>query len=111
MMNLELVTLEQAKKHLRLSGSHEDDDVRAKLRQAHGIIADYLSSTDTDWIAEVDAWTDETLPEDVRGAILLQFGELYRFRGDEVDQPKREPGCLSDTIRALLARKRQPVIS
>lgn len=107
----DLVTLDQAKKHLRLTGSDDDDDLRLKLLAAQAIIVDYLTSTDEDWTATIAAWTDETVPEYVRASILLQFGELYRFRGDDIDQPVRDPGTLSPTIRALLARARTPVFS
>jgi hypothetical protein len=108
----DLVTLEQAKKHLRLSGSHEDDDLRMKLTQAQDIIIDYLDeSRSTEWAAEMDAWTEETVPERVRGAILLQCAELVRFRGDDVDEPKRERGSLSPAIVAYLNRTRMPVIA
>jgi len=108
----ELVTLETAKKHQRVTHSHEDDDLRMKLRQAQDIIIDYLDeSRSTEWAAEMDAWTEDTVPERVRGAILLQFAELVRFRGDDIDAPPRERGCLSPAIMAYLNRTRRPVLA
>jgi hypothetical protein len=42
----------------------------------------------------------------IQAAILRQFGELYRFRGDddEKDAPKHENGYPSPGIRALINR-------
>lgn len=107
-----LCTLEQAKKHLRLTSSQEDDDLRMKLTQAQAIVIDYLDDSRSDaWAAEMLAWTEETVPEFVRAAILLQCAELTRFRGDDEDIPTREPGCLSPAVEAYLRRVRMPVIA
>lgn len=37
-----LVTLEQAKRHLRVTSSTSDDDIELKVEQASGIVLDYL---------------------------------------------------------------------
>lgn len=112
-MDLDLVTLDQAKRQVKLplDDTYQDDEMLPLLTVAHAIIADYLESTDTTWLAVMDAWTEDTLPGYIRIAILLQFAELWRYRGDEAEQPVREPGHLSPMIRAFLARSRMPVLS
>lgn len=108
-----LLTLEQAKKHLRLPDtSAEDDDLQAKLVQAQAIVLDYLrDTTNTTWTATMDAWTDETVPATVQAAILMQLGYLYRYRGDEPDEVKSEYGNLAPGVIACVYRLRQPVIA
>src|SRR5678816_3413237 len=83
----EFVTLEQAKSHLKLSldADTEDEDLQTKLFVAHEVVMDYLTqrvSSASDWEATVQAWTADTVPKRVIAAILIQFGELYRDRGD-----------------------------
>jgi hypothetical protein len=100
-----LVTIEQAIAHLKLpvsGGSPADiddrDDVQLKLDQAEAYVLNFYGQ-DTDWTAQ-------TVPLWIQAAILRQFGELYRFRGDddEKDAPKHENGYPSPGIRALINR-------
>lgn len=109
----DLISLPYAKKHLRITGSEEDEDLRTKLAQAQAIVLDYIARPDEDWEDEIEAWTQTTVPMNVQAAILYQFGELYRFRGDdaESEQPKRPDGRLSPYVEALLKRYRDPVVS
>lgn len=109
----DLVTLDQAKKALGLTGSTEDDLLRMRLAQAQAIVVDHVRQRyDEDvWTAEVEAWTEETVPPQVQAAICLQCAELYRFRGDDTDGPVREPGQLSSSVVACLARLRDPAFA
>lgn len=108
----DLVTLEQARAHLRLGTVPPlgYDDVADKLLQATAVVWSYLTRPDDDWQAEMAAWTLDTVPREVQAAILLQLGELYRFRGDdEVNiAPHREHGYLAPGVTALLHRLRDP---
>ena len=108
----DLVTLEQARAHLRLGSTTPlgYDDVQDKLHQATMVVLGYLDRADDDWTAEMAAWTIDTVPREVQAAILLQLGELYRFRGDdEVNiAPYRERGYLAPGVTALLHRLRDP---
>ncbi len=112
-----LVTFETAKKHLEFTGtSHEDEAIASKLAIAQNIVLDYIKQRRSDgdaWAVEVDAWTDETVPPRVAGAILEQLSELVRFRGDDApgDAPKWEQGYLSPNIVRLLYRLRDPAIA
>jgi len=108
----ELVTLEQARVHLRLGPvtALGHDDVQSKLDQATMIILGYLDRGDDAWTAEMQAWTIDTVPREVQAAVLLQLGDLYRFRGDDEAgaAPARERGYLALGVTALLHRLRDP---
>ncbi len=112
-----LITLARAQRHLRLpvgvsSPMTSDElDVQEKLDDAEATIRQYLARPgDTVWEAEMDSWTVDTVPGYVAAAILLQLGELYRFRGDDMEGPKREAGYLAPSVVALLKRTRDPVL-
>lgn len=93
------VTLAQGKAHLRipLSDTSEDTDLQAKLDAAEAVILDYIKTPAPDPSALIPA------------AILLQFGELYRYRGDD-DGPKQTDGDLSPHVTNLLRRFRDPAL-
>jgi len=113
----EFVTLEQAKMHLKLSldVDTEDEDLQIKLFVAHEVVMDYLTqrvSEASDWAATVQAWTADTVPKRVIAAILIQFGELYRGRGDDSDRRNDQPlGTLCPDVVKLLYRLRDPAVS
>ena len=124
-----LVTLAQAKRHLRLSApgsplTEEDEDVQQKLDAAEAIVLDYVTQRRDDndaWAAEVALWSADdplpspgiAVPKQVPHAILLQLGDLYMNTGDHTpeDTPKREQGDLSQAVMALLYRLRDPALS
>lgn len=111
---VDLVSLDQVKAHLRLTGitlpAADSDLLELYVLHATATVIDYIARPDDDWIAEIEAWTDETVPPAVQAAILLQVAELYRFRGDE-DAPKRENGFLAPQIVTFLCRYRDPAVS
>ena len=109
-----LVTVAEAIAHLRLLPTDVDDaDLQQKLAAAEAIILDYLNIT-AGMAVVIAGWTPETLPGQVRSAILLELGELYRFRGDDVsdENAPRDPNYdLSPVIVGLLRRVVAPVIA
>ena len=107
----DVISLEEAKSHLRITSVHDDQDIRDKLVAATQVIIDYLSRSDTAWNDEMDAWTTATIPASVRAAILVQLGELYRKRGDDSETEPDHPTRLSTTVMALLMRYRDPGIA
>lgn len=111
--DIEIVSLEQAKAHIRRPDSDEDDDLALKLVQAHGLVLDYIArASDDDWTATMQAWTDETAPPAVQAAVLRQFAELARFRGDDEDDRGAGDGTdLSPRVKQLLRMYRTPVIA
>src|SRR5262245_47955261 len=106
-----LVTLAQAISHLKLpideAATPPDPrlaDLTLKLAAAEGIILDYLKTPHPEWTDETDT------PPLVQAAILLELGELWRFRGDDIDSQAapQTDGYLSPTITNLLRRLRDP---
>jgi hypothetical protein len=94
-----VVTLQEAKDHLRITTSAGDPgeaDLQAKLDAAEAVIADYLQVP-----------TLDPTKLHVKQAVLLELGELYRFRGDDVETLPRAPadGYLLPAITSLLHRE------
>jgi hypothetical protein len=125
---MDLVTLAQARRHLRLSEeigggsppsgsppSAEDEDLQLKIDQATEIILDYIERpADAVWTAEIASWDSATVPGSVQAAILLQVGQLWRFRGDDQSNeqlPASEHGYLALGVTALLHRFRDPALA
>lgn len=106
---MSLITFEEAVDHLHLSieaGSPPDPierDVRRKMAAAEDIILNYLQQAG----GSPPAWDETTVPPRVRAAILLQLGELWRFRGDDGQGPAQTEGDLSPVITNLLRRDRR----
>lgn len=99
-------TLEMAKKQvgIPLADCANDDWLRMKLAEAEDIVMTYLQTTPA------------LVPPRpiVSGAIYLQFAELWRFRGDDVegDPPKsRIPGAPSVQVERCLLQLRPPSLA
>lgn len=116
---MSLVSLQQAADHLRLTltlgssppGSSEENDLTLKLAQAEDIVLDYLKAQPTS--TSPAEWDADTVPPLVTAAILLQLGELWRFRGDDVDGqgPAQTAGGLSPAVTNILCRYRDPALA
>lgn len=111
-----LITLAQAKDRLKLTSIADQEDLELMLDSAHGICEDFAKQRISDaatWVAVVDAWTDETVPALMTQAILLQFGAMYRFRGD--DEPGVRSGFDNDGlaigVAGLLRRLKDPAVA
>lgn len=99
-----LVTLVQAKAHLRIPTAMiaDDVDIQLKLDQAEGIILTYLDvQADPLWVSPA------TAPANVTAAILLALGGLHEHRGD--DQTLDESTWMA--IARLLVGLRDPALA
>lgn len=67
-----MVTLEQAKLHVRVDMPDEDAAIQGMIDAATDAAADYLGLTTDDLTA--------AMPAPVKAAILLQVGDLYENR-------------------------------
>lgn len=120
-----IVTLAQLQAHLRLPVGQsspltdQEADLELKLEIAQDLVLAYVARPDDeDWTARLAMWVEgevtspaTEVPARVKAAILMQAAELWGFRGDDLDAPKREaPGDLSPTIKALLYSLRDPML-
>lgn len=124
---MRLVTLEMAKAHLRLGTADlpedTESDLRAKIDQAEALVLDYVDQRLDEasaWSAEVASWNAEdsgsptyTVPPQVQAAVLIMLTELWRFRGDDIDddEPRRGMGELHPKAVAYLYRFRDPALA
>lgn len=90
-----MISLDDAKRHLRVDHADEDTDIGLKLRLAEAVVSDYIGN-DASWS------TASHLV--VEAAILLVLGELYANREAGADP-------LSPTVRAILERTRKPAFA
>lgn len=114
--DVEIVSADQARQHARISEdewSAEEDDFTLKLLQAHALVLDaVLRPNDEDHEAEMLAWDEDSAPRAIQAAIMRQFKDLVRFRGDDEDLAGREDGnFLSPRVRQLLNLYRDPPLA
>jgi uncharacterized protein HemY len=96
-----LITLPEAKTHLRITTAAHDADVQMKLDQAEALILHFLK-------AQADpTWDATTVPPPVKAAILLYLTRLYEQRGDS--ETNDEQVWLS--IGRLLVGYRDPALA
>lgn len=122
---MRLITYAQAEGHIRQSfpsmspESAGEADLRLKIEQAEALVLDYVTQRRSDgdlWAVVVDSWdaTSEATPPpaQVTAAVLVQLQELYRFRGDDTNEPDRPVGqVLHPRAAAYLYRMRDPAIA
>lgn len=92
---ISLISMEEAKSHLRLDDGDDEFDVATKSFTATAIIIDYIKKPD-------HGWTAETAPYVVKAAILLMLGQLFL---------DRENATITDPIKNLLHRSRDPAFA
>lgn len=112
-----LITVEEAVAHLRLPSDYvsspPDQDLALKMQLAEDIVLDYLKTDG----GSPGSWDEETVPGTIKAAILLQLGELWRFRGDDEQShagdrgPGQADGYLSRAVTRLLHRWRDPTLA
>jgi len=89
-----LITLQEAKDQARIDAAYDEADVLRKMEQATSIVAHYIKRTDYEWTAE-------TVPHDIKAAILLVFEALYDHHEE----------ILSQTVKDLLVWHRDPTLA
>lgn len=116
-----LVTLQQAKDHLRIDTADGDADLELKIHGASGAVLNYLKGSnrfeqelDINGLPVVDAeglpvYTEDVLFE-VQAAVLLQVGYLYKDRDNDKDH-EYEQGYLPRPVTALLYPLRDPALA
>ncbi len=87
-----MITLDQAKAHLRIDHDAEDADISVRLAMAVSLIQDYIG--DRALMTTFSGGVEDA-------ATLLVLGELYANRESSADP-------LSPSVRGLLERLRMP---
>ena len=98
-----LVSLDRIKRHLYVDGSEHDADLADRAEEATAIVVDYLKTPN-------HGWTVETVPANVRAAVLLVAADLWERRGTGMKAGGEETG-LTATVKALLYRMRDPAMA
>lgn len=111
-----LVSLEQARTHLRIDTSDGDTDLTLKIKGASRAVLEYIKNG-------ADPFTDSTgepyedsngvalgIPEDVQSATLFLLGYLDRNRASDKDGGF-DRGWLPDPVTALLCPYRTPSLA
>ncbi len=105
----DLVTLQEAKDHLRIKTEDEDPDVYLKLQAAEAIVLSHLTQRDDgSFDTEKASWTEADVPLAVKHAILIQLGELFVYRGDDTSVERTMNGRLSPVVESLLMAYKDP---
>lgn len=106
---MKLVTLQEAKDHLRVDGKNEDDLIEQIIEGVSGAIESWVGSEE-----RLQDDSEDTLPQ-VELATLVEVAAHYRYREGAEDREVRDwyakGYVLSQTATALLAPLRKPRVS
>lgn len=114
---MNLVTLQEARAHLRAEDETADDaDLLLKIRAASSAVLKYVGDTfnDTDGVIPVDSDGLADVPDDVRAACLLLIGDFYANREPTATDSVPSSfgyGYLPRAVVALLYPYRTPSIA
>lgn len=113
-----LVTLTQARDHLRSDATADDTDLELKIKAASRAVLTYLKPAGVAALLEVDSSGDpiedsdgviEDAPEDLQLATLLLIGVFYRDR-EGTETANWTPGYLPGPVISLLYPYRDPAL-
>lgn len=108
-----LVSLQQAKDHLRVDNSAEDNDLTLKIHAASAAVLNYIRNgadvfTDSSGEPVLDSNDSPIgIPYEVQAATLLMIGYLWRMR-DNNEDGEFDMGYLPKPVMALLYPHRVP---
>lgn len=108
-----LVSLAQAKEHLRVDDADNDNDLTLKIHAASAAVLNYIRNgadlfTDSAGDAIVDSNGNPLgIPYEVMAATLLMLGYLYTNRDSDPDKAYGH-GMLPNDVTALLYPHRVP---
>jgi hypothetical protein len=110
----DLVTMAQARDHLRNYYDAEENDIAIKITQASAIVLDYIKApVPTQWDVVAD-----NVPPVIQAAVLLTVGWLYEDRSgglnpDATRAPIQQDalGYLPPSITDILHRYRDPALA
>ena len=100
-----LITVDQAKLHLRLDTDDHDDLLEEIVSDVSGIILDYLKMDSTAY-QTTDGEPDD-VPAAVKAAVKLGVSAMF----ENPEQLPDGPQVLSQTVKDLLHRLRDPALA
>lgn len=90
-----LVSLEEAKRQLRVEDTDQDEVISEMAEAASAIILDYIKQPDA-------AYDDETVPPVIKTAVKMMVATLFC---------DREATDIPDPVKSLLTRYRDPALA
>lgn len=101
-----LVTLEQAKRHLRVDFDALDDDILLKIDQASMLTLDYVKLPYTSY---QDAFgLPQDVPPPLSAGVLLWLGILFKHRDGTFEGPI--DGDIPQQVKSVLCMYRKPTL-
>lgn len=102
-----IVSLQEAKDHLKPPGDIDDERIERLMRAASMVVLDHIKQ-DYDAYNDTSGNLDETLvPDSVREATLLVLGALY----DNADGQDPDKIPISEAVCVLLRPRRTPTLA
>lgn len=105
-----LITLAEAKQHLRVDDDSDDADITLKVHAASGAVRNYLKAAAEGYVGSDGQVIPESVPYEVKAATLLMLGYLYKDR-DEDSTNAYTQGNLPRPVTALLYPLRIPALA
>lgn len=106
---IELVTLEEAKMHLRIDDDYGDSDLTLKIQGGSAAILSYIQGSRQLVVDGSGNLIDGELLTRVQTALLVLLGYLDRNRGGE-EEEKLKQGELPFSVSMLIYDLRKPTI-
>lgn len=103
-----LVSLQEAKDQVFSTQPEDDGAIDLKMQLATGIVLDYVGLNDP-VTGVARTWTEATVPDPVKAAILELVANMWAHRGDEEQAASIDD--LPPRVRAWLNRYREPVVA
>lgn len=107
---INLVTLDEAKEHLRVDHDADDSDIKLKIAGVSAIIIDYIKDGVKKIIDENGQPIESMELNRVKIAVLLLLGILYKDRDSEF-MNQWQLGFLPDSVTALIYSLRTPTVA
>lgn len=103
-----IITLQEAKEHLRIDHDAEDADLTLKIEAASRMILEYVKRSESDYDEDSDGILE--VPYTMKMACLIMVGILYRDR-DGTESDKWQQGFLPFSVTALIYNLRDPSLA
>jgi hypothetical protein len=100
-----LLTIDQAKLHLRITDDEHDEELEEMVPEVSEIILNYLKLPSTSW------QTTDGEPEDVPGAVKSAVKVAISALFENPEQNPDGPQVLSQAVKDLLHRYRDPAMA